>query len=134
MGGAGLAARAGVGAVVMKQVQRRGQGPGQGRGRAGKGRTLLNGNPQEFQSHTALSSLEVSLTLVAVGGESLSSPCLLGTGSLGMWGADGVVLSIQDLPGLSLAQVFSQVSYGCWNPEMANVTLVSITRYFYQVT
>lgn len=65
--------------------------------------------------------------MVAVGGENPSSPCLLGTGSLGMWGADGVVLSVQYLPGLSLAQVFSHVAYGCWNPEMANVSLVSIT-------
>lgn len=62
----GLAARAGVGAVVTKQVPRRGQGPGQGRGRAGKVRTLLNGKPQAFQSRTALSPLEVSSTLMAV--------------------------------------------------------------------
>lgn len=73
MGGVGLAARAGVGAVVTKQVQRRGQGPGQGRGRAGKGRTLLNGKPQAFQSHTALSPLEVS-SIDGCGGGNPSYP------------------------------------------------------------
>lgn len=116
MGGVGLAARAGVGAVVMKQVKRRGQGPG--RVEAGQGRVKwkTTGLSESYSSVPARGQLNFD----GCGGGNPSYPTWSAFLELEVWGCgeqmavvpgnSSHLLSIQYLPGLSFAQVFSHVS------------------------